>query len=653
MARILTRALGAGILILLSFFAFSAQAQSLGARDFVIQMSDVEISPDGRYLSMLQPVDGRNALVIYPLAGGQPATVSAGQRLPGENLEIVAQFWPGPDRVVMVVEWSGERNYYGRRVQVREQRLMSVTPDGNNVQVLFENDQGGLSSSAQQGQVISILQQDPDGVLVLKGTRGGDVWRRDAYRVDVNTGRAIVVANGTANTNSFFTNARGEVIGRVDYIDGDFVILVREPGSLSWREIHRYEWFTEGEQTFSPIVALDNGRRLYFYSSHEGRIGLYSFDLENGGEFVREFLHDQVDVGGFDFSREEDRPISISYTVDLTETHFFDEEEGRIYRRLNNALPGATAFEVSSTLDGSKRIFMDYGPGDPPIFYLVDLEGGSVSEVGQMLPRLNPGNLGDVQAISYPARDGTMIPAYLTLPPGVDASDGPLPFVLYPHGGPQQRDSQGYDPIRQYIATRGYAVLQPNFRGSTGYGTEWQSAGFEQWGGLMQTDLLDGVQYLIDQGIADPSRMCFVGWSYSAYAALYAAVDTPDMFNCYIGINGVYDLPDLQGDLRTLGADQALDYWARTMGSDEAALARVSPARRAASITRPVLIIASEEDRTAPPQESRRMITAMQAARVPYESEFYPYGDHSMSYEDSWVGTLEHIGSFLAANINR
>ena len=290
-------------------------------------------------------------------------------------------------------------------------------------------------------------------------------------------------------------------------------------------------------------------------SDHEGRDGIYSIDLRQPSSLERVFLHDWVDVGGMNYSNEDDRVISVGYNVHVPQWVYFDDEmEADIarYSRLLTGNRGGTSGSdrdigtvvvlISENDDENKRILATYGPGDPTVYYLMDDEARSLSELGQSYPNLSPDNLGTTQVVTFRARDGMEIPGYMTLPPGRTAADGPMPFVLWPHGGPNARDDATFDVIRQFLATRGYAVFAPQFRGSRGFGNEFLEAGFEEWGTAMQDDLTDATQAMVDMGVADPDHMCILGWSYSAYAAMMAAVKTPDLFNCAIAVNGVYRL---------------------------------------------------------------------------------------------------------------
>ncbi len=646
MAHVFPRLAAGLILFAASFFSLSATAQTPpSAEAFRWEMRDLELSPDGRYLSMIQPYQGRSALVVYPLAGGEPTLIEPGQRGRDENLEVSYHFWSGNDRIIVAVNWNDHYVSRRRNFRLEQTRLLSIRPDGSDPQVLFESRQDRESDISYQSGIIDVLENDDEHILVELRDCGSAVCVATAHKVDINTGRSVIVARGGENTRYFITNSDGEIVGRQDNDDGTYRLYTREPGSVDWTQIMTRRQFEDGvENTLSPIAEVDG--YIYLRSDHEGRDGIYR-TTTNGGGMETVFLHDRVDAGRLGIDVEDDKITSVTYTVHQPEFVFFDEESEADYNRYNQLLPGEYISVVSETDDETLRVIATYGPGDPTVYYLMNDETNSISEIGQQNPQLSPADLGPVSVVTYQARDGMEISGYLALPPGTTVDDGPFPFVMFPHGGPNARDNLLFDDLRQFLATRGYAVFAPQFRGSRGFGNDFLQAGFEEWGGAMQDDLTDATQFMIDSGIAQSNHMCIVGWSYSAYAALMAAVKTPDLFNCAVGINGVYDLPSLQGNLITSGAWSSLRFWQNTMGENNAELARVSPARRADEIRIPILILASEEDQVAPVGESRRMIQSLRQANRNFESHIYQYGNHSLDYRPNRIDAYERVENFL------
>jgi dipeptidyl aminopeptidase/acylaminoacyl peptidase len=270
-------------------------------------------------------------------------------------------------------------------------------------------------------------------------------------------------------------------------------------------------------------------------------------------------------------------------------------------------------------------------------------------------PALADIKLGKVSEITYKARDGTEIPAYLTAPPGYSGG-APLPLVVMPHGGPAARDYFEFDWLPQFVASRGYLVLQPQFRGSTGFGEKFREAGIHQWGGLMQDDVTDGVKAMIDQHLADPHRVCILGGSYGGYAALAGAAFTPDLYTCAISINGVFDLPLMQVyEARHAGeqSDTAL-YWREHIGSPlDPKVAAVSPNRNAARVTAHVLLIHATDDTVVPAEQSDLMANALRAGGKPVTLLKISGDDHWLSGAETRVQALKAVDTFLQANLPR
>ena len=288
------------------------------------------------------------------------------------------------------------------------------------------------------------------------------------------------------------------------------------------------------------------------------------------------------------------------------------------------------------------------GPSHPPVYYLVDFNTHHADIVGEAYPGLDNARLGDVRDMTYAARDGTAIPAYLTLPPG--AAPKNLPMVVLPHGGPEARDDPGFDWLAQFFATRGYAVLQPQFRGSTGFGDAFERAGKRQWGGLMQDDVTDGVKAMIRQGPADPRRICIVGASYGGYAALAGAALTPDLYACAVSINGVSDLPDMLMYYQSRGGAEsdARAYLKQEIGPPtDPKVGAASPVNAAADIKAPILLLHAVDDTVVPFGQSQQMADTLARRGKPVSVIKLAGEDHWLSRGATRTEVLEDTESFL------
>jgi dipeptidyl aminopeptidase/acylaminoacyl peptidase len=321
---------------------------------------------------------------------------------------------------------------------------------------------------------------------------------------------------------------------------------------------------------------------------------------------------------------------------------------------LDAAFPGLSAHAISEDVARDAVIVAVEGPRKPTTYYMLDRTSHVASLIGKTYPHLDENDLGEVKPYPYTARDGLAIPAYLTLPPGRPPKS--LPTVIFPHGGPGARDEISFDWWAQFMANRGYAVLQPNFRGSSGYGPKFTAAGEHQWGLKMQDDITDGVKKLIADGIADPKRICIVGGSYGGYAALAGATFTPDLYACAIGVAGVFDLPKFLHTKRTRSDNDAevVSGWDALIGnmdSDSERLDATSPARHADHVKCPILLLHGDGDTTVPIEQSEIEEAALRSAGKNVQFVRLEGDDHYLKLGTTRVRMLKEIESFLATNI--
>jgi dipeptidyl aminopeptidase/acylaminoacyl peptidase len=352
------------------------------------------------------------------------------------------------------------------------------------------------------------------------------------------------------------------------------------------------------------------------------------------------------------------RVIGAAYVADKMEYVYFDPRRQRFQGAIERAFPGRHVRISSCDVAARSCVIRVDGPRDPTSYYFIDVPTMRAQLVGNAYPRLSPSDLGATRPYPYAARDGLQIPAYLTLPPGRDAKA--LPLVVMPHGGPEVRDDIGFDAFAQFLANRGYAVLQPNFRGSAGYGAAFRQAGFHQWGLAMQTDLADGVAKLVADGIVDPKRVCIFGLSYGGYAALAGAAFTPEAYACAASVAGVFDLEDmLRFEERDNGRNSAtVSYWKARIGdhrnsADAARIRATSPALHADRINVPVLLMHGVEDTTVPIAQSKIMRDALRRARKPVEYVELGGDDHQLGLAETRIRVLSELERFLAASIGR
>jgi dipeptidyl aminopeptidase/acylaminoacyl peptidase len=616
---------------------------------------DIDLSPDGNTLAAVVRV-GEGEGIQYGLLTF-PATLEGQPKAIGINggdvkLTPIWVTWASDDRLLVsvVTEFRATQT----RVYWPSARLIAYDVDGGNPVLLFENERGVLRGSTNLARITDMLPDDPDHVL-MPGRKGGDL---DLWKVNIRTGDAEVVARGTENTFAWYTDTNGTPMIRLDANRSGSVISAFAPpeeGDGRWRRVARVR--EEDQSEFQPLAAAEEAGAFYTSARPDGadRAGIYIYDAATN-TFVREVASDpRVDVEGVLVNGRTGAFEGYYYVDDRLEYRFEDELLQRHFdavREFLGADVNARIYDMSE--DGRRWIIQAQGPQEPGAYYLYDVDATRMEILFAIAEETPRDSFAPMQVVRYPTRDGREITGYLSLPP--DRAPEKLPLVMMPHGGPELRDMMSYDVWVQYLASRGYAVFQPNFRGSSGYGRAFADAGKQQWGAAMQDDLTDGVSHLAGMGVIDPNRVCIFGASYGGYAALAGAAFTPDLYKCAISMSGISDLRDF---MRHVSRDEPFDdedleYWVKQIGDprvDEERLRQYSPQEHAAEIRVPVLLIHGSEDWMVPPGQSRDMARALEDAGVPHSYVEIEGVGHSGWPDEEEIRALDQIAAFLAENL--
>jgi dipeptidyl aminopeptidase/acylaminoacyl peptidase len=612
---------------------------------------DAAISPDGRRVAILGGAAGQRYVSIATI--DQPGLPV----LPLGDVEGVSVRWVGNDHVVArIAYWETT----GPRANYRFERNISISPDAKPVARLLDNDM--LSSFLTSQPVLGVTKGTPAHALVLglAGNSGANASAdtrikrkgesgvvRALWEVDPASGDGRLVERGDDDTASWDVDRAGEPRVRldIDEINHRFAVFGRPGGAGSWKPIYQGKDF-------------ESRRNYYGWSEPDDSIYLMT---ETG--LMKKSLADGAmaplgATGGgpspwLVWDTYRNTAVGVGAGAERPVYEWLDPEIGAAAAVLIHAFQGRDVELEDWSEDRTRFLARVAGPGAPGVWYLYDKARKEVSPIGEEYPDLAGAAFGTTRWITYKARDGLEIPAYLTLPPG--AKDGSrLPLIVFPHGGPKARDQFDFDFIAQFLATRGYAVLQPQFRGSWGFGQAFEDAGKGEWGGKMQTDLIDGVGALAANGQIDPKRVCIVGASFGGYSALAGAALYPDAYRCAASIAGIADLGLLLvEEARSYGREGAsTDELRDDLGaaSSEKLMAQ-SPARHAGEVRAPVLLIHGDKDTVVPIEQSRRMAEVLKAAGKPYELIELPDENHYLTKAANRTRTLEALEAFLAKNL--
>lgn len=468
-------------------------------------------------------------------------------------------------------------------------------------------------------------------------------WPR-VDQVDVSTGKHRRVLEGREGVMDWYADSAGTVrmgIGRSE--DGrSRRLLYRPDGRVDFRTVDRAKGLHDN--LLVPSLFLpDPGKALVVQDDDKGFSALWEFDLTTMQTGKQIFATPGYDISGPVVDPLRSTLLGVEVTENRSTTYWFDPAMAALQKKLSGMVQGAQV-EITSFNADRSRVIARVGDASAPGAYFVyqsadeSLQPLSMNNQTLKLRRLHP-----VKTIRYKARDGLEIAAVLTLPRGSSARN--LPLILMPHGGPSARDEEEWDWWSQFLAERGYAVIKPNYRGSTGYGTPFLDKAEGQWGLAMQDDLNDAVKALVDQGIADPKRVCIVGGSYGGYAALRAAQRDGKLFRCAVSFAGVSDLARMVAyDSQFLGGGQGKD-WMKAQAPDFKA---VSPLYHPEDFSTPVLIVHGKKDRRVPFKQSKLMADRLQAAGKPFEFIEQPEGDHHFTRQEDRLSFLKALEAFLA-----
>ena len=616
-------------------------------------IEDPRLSPNGMSLALVAPIHDQQALVTRKVDGSSTVVLPTGETEP------VWFHWKNDTRLLASVRFSG---LFQNNEEVDFTRLLFVDADGSNGKWAKLNKElpmgtvqiaGRIPNRAPQFQdrLVSLDPDSPDKVL-LAVTPESDYAHPDVVGVDVNTGSAHTVIRGSLVTR-WIADPAGQIRAAVG---------IRKQG-LGSNETHRFvqarlrqedDWQTidEGDANeghrFNPVgFAKDRPGILYvMIDGQSGHLEAREYDI--AAHALGAVVAASPNCDAVAFGHDNDI-VGFRVPCVAESDHYIDPDWQHDWMAVKKALHAKMVRVIDRAADGKRDLIVaEVNPSAPHSYWILDRHGErpELNPLADSYPALADGDIVETQRVTYTARDGTQIPAFITRPPGTQ----PVPYVVLVHGGPSGHDSLDFNWTVQFLVSRGYGVFQPQFRGSSGFGTAFQQAGYQQWGGLMQDDVADGTRWLIKGNMADPARICIAGAGYGGYAALMGAIKEPSLYACIAGYGSITDLSEFVVRMRHFTFQDV--NRPRVKNNDQDA-DDLSPVEHAAEIKAPVLLVHGRKDVHIPVLHTEEMERALKRAGKSVETVYLEEGDSRMSHSADRLAWLSGLEKLLGSTIGK
>lgn len=592
------------------------------------EKSGYQLSPDGKYYSFMAPYMRRMNIFVQEI--GKDSAI----RLTSDTArDIAGYFWGNNNRILYLKDTGGDENY----------KLFGVNADGSNLAAL--TDFPGVRT-----EIIDDLPDIDEFVIVGLNKRNPQVF--DPYRLNINTGELSLLAENPGNIQAWYTDHDGKLRMASAIVDGvNTSLLYRETENDEFKTVLT----TSFKETLAPQFFTFDNKNIYASSNLDrDKMVIVEFDPNTGKEVKVLYENPDYDVEGLSFSRARKVLTAARYTSWKVERHFFDKDIESLFTKVKKQL-GEYEISVGSTNKAEdKFIIRTYSDKSLGAYYLYDKTSDKLSKIADVSPWLDETNMADQTPVEYKSRDGLTIHGYLTLPKGYTMENAKnLPVVVNPHGGPWFRDSWGFNPEIQFLANRGYAVFQMNFRGSTGYGKKFWESSFKQWGKTMQDDITDGVNWLIEKGIADKDRIAIYGGSYGGYATLAGITFTPELYAAAVDYVGVSNLFTFMQTIPPYWKPM-LDMMYEMVGDpvkDSLKMRESSPVFHVDKIKAPLFIAQGANDPRVNKDESDQMVKALKERGIEVEYMVKDNEGHGFHNEENQFDFYRAMEKFLGTHL--
>jgi dipeptidyl aminopeptidase/acylaminoacyl peptidase len=602
------------------------QASKIPVADFfkTPEKTAFSISPDGEHIAYLQPYKNRLNIFVQSRDGKNVI------RLTNDSIQDISYYFWANNQDLLYLKNAGSEAYLG---------LFAVKTDGTNTRPLIEYQKARINLISSRAY--------NNNILIALNKRDSTVF--DAYRMNISTGKLSLLVRNPGNVTQYYADSAGKLRVALTSDGVEETLLYRNTENGSFRPV-----MTNSFKTSINVLGFSKDSCLYILTNHNrDKKALVELNCNTGQEHRVIFAHPDVDVSEGAFSRSRNKMVFAGYETWKKERHYLDSETKAMFKRLEILLPNTEIKITDQDSAESKFIIRTFTDRNPGTYYLFSPSDNRLQKLSEVNPSLAEDQMAPMRPISYKSRDGLRINGYLTLPLGLPGKD--LPVIVLPHGGPSTRNSWGYNSEVQFLANRGYAVFQVNFRGSTGYGKSFWIAGFKEWGGKIQNDITDGVKWLITEGIADPERIGIYGSSFGGFSALHGLCFNPQLYRCGASYSGLTNLftyvkaippyykPYQQMYFQMVGdPEKDADYFRNT-----------SPVFHTDRIRVPVLIAQGTKDPRVNVNETNQFVKELKKRKIPVTYILKEGERHYFKKPENRIEFYQQLEKFLESNLHK